>query len=254
MPNSSSAQMLPPNDLGTNTQPSLSVVPPPAVKRRSPFELNRRQAAELNKAEVICVVAQKTAYATKLAEHDINAAYVTDLLGDIATARNRSITAVQATDSKESATSSQDTCAASLLRGLRVVQIAARQKYLFTDPAKLGDYYVGQRISDSRAVLDLSSEAIVAKATTDSLPGITGAFLAGLSNTRAEWKACTAAQSTEQGRAKTQRAERDTLVDGIQTRRLQIQFAADAAWPWNNPDNAGVRGEFKLPRNRPLTF
>jgi hypothetical protein len=254
MSNSSSAQMLPPNDLGANSQPSLSVVPPPAPKRRSPFELNRRQAAELNKAEVISIVAQKTAYATKLADHGITATFVTDLLDDIATARTRSITAVQATDSKISATSSQDVCAVKLLRGLRVVQTAARQKYLFTDPAKLGDYYVGQRITESRAVLDLSAEAIVSKATTDTLPGITSAFLTQLSNDRAEWKACTAAQSTEQGRAKTQRAERDTMVEGIQLQRIEIQFAADAAWPWSDPDNAGVRGEFKLPRNRPLTF
>ena len=134
------------------------------------------------------------------------------------------------------------------------MQTAARQKYLFTDPAKLGDFYIGQRITESRAVLDLSSEAIVSKATTDTLPGITTAFLTQLSNDRSEWKACTAAQSTEQGRAKTQRAERDTMVEGIQLRRIEIQFAADAAWPWSNPDNAGVRGEFKLPRNRPLTF
>lgn len=254
MSNHSSAQLLPPSDAGANPQPNLTVLPDPTPKRRSPFELNRAQAVELNKAGVICLVAQKSAYATKLADHGITAAFVTTLLTDITTARTRSITAVQATDGKESATSAQDVCAVKLLRGLRVIQIAARQKYLFTDPARLGDYYIGQRIDESRAVLDLSSQAIIAKATTDTLPGITGPFIASVETDRLEWKDCTATQAAQQAAATTQRSERNTLVDSIQQRRIELQFAADAAWPWNDPENAGIRREFKLPRHRPLTF
>ena len=254
MSNTSSAQVLPPSDAGANSNPGLSVVPPPVPQRRSPMELNRAQAEELNKTEFICLAAQKSAYATVLASHGITAAYVTTLVADIAAARSRSMAAVQSTDGKISATNAQDVCAEKLLRGLRVVQTAARQKYLYSDPAKLGDYYVGQRINESRPVLDQTSQAIIAKATADTLPGITPAFLGALETDRAQWKACTASQSTQQSAAKTQRAERNTMVDSIQQRRIELQFAADAAWPWSNPENAGVRGEFKLPRHRPFTF
>ena len=240
MSNTTSAQLVPAFDADVNKQPNLSVVPPPVTRRRSPMELNREQAGELNKTGLICLAAQKTAYATVLADHDISATYVTTLVTDVATARTRSMTAVQATGSKKSATNLQDVCARKLLRGLRVVQIAARQKYRYNDPAKLGDYYIGQRIDESRPVLDQSSLAILNKATADGY--------------RTEWKACTASQSTEQSAATTQRAERNAMVDSIQQRRIELQFAADAAWPWSNPENAGVRGEFKLPRTRPLTF
>lgn len=254
MSNTSSAVALPLGDASASNQPNLTVVPPPAPKRRSPMELNRAQAAEMEKAGIICVAAQKTAYATKLATHGITAEFVTDIVDDIAAARARSTAAVQSTDSKVSATSAQNTCARKLLRGLRVVQTAARQKYRFTDPARLGDYYVGQRVNESRAVLDQTSQSIISKATTDALPGISPAFLTALETDRLEWKNCTAQQISQQSTAKTQRAERNGEVDSIQQRRIELQFAADAAWPWSNPDNAGVRGEFKLPRNRPLTF
>lgn len=254
MSNTTSAQLVPAFDADVNSQPNLSVVPPPVTPRRSPMELNREQAGELNKTGLICLAAQKTAYATVLADHDISATYVTTLVTDVATARTRSMTAVQATGSKKSATNLQDVCARKLLRGLRVVQTAARQKYRYSDPAKLGDYYIGQRIDESRPVLDQTSQAILSKATADTLPGITPAYLATLDGFRTEWKACTASQSTEQSAATTQRAERNAMVDSIQQRRIELQFAADAAWPWSNPENAGVRGEFKLPRTRPLTF
>ena len=116
------------------------------------------------------------------------------------------------------------------------------------------NYYVGQRIDESRAVLDQSSQAILEKANLDTLPGITTAFLTALAADRTEWKACTASQSTEISRAKTERAQRNAMVDSIRERRTKLQFAADASWPWSNPENAGVRGEFKLPQDRPLTF
>ena len=254
MTSNSSAQPLPSPDGGAQTPPALTIVPPPASKRRSPMELNRVQAGELNKAESICYAAQKSAYTTTLAEHEITAEFVATLLVDVAAARTRSITAVQATDTKEGATNLQDLCAAKLIRGIRIIQTAARQKYLYGDPTKLGNYYVGQRIDESRAVLDQSSQAILEKANLDTLPGITTAFLTALAADRTEWKACTASQSTEISRAKTERAQRNAMVDSIQERRTKLQFAADASWPWSNPENAGVRGEFKLPQDRPLTF
>jgi hypothetical protein len=34
----------------------------------------------------------------------------------------------------------------------------------------------------------------------------------------------------------------------ITARRMTIQFAADAHWPWHDKHNAAVRKEFQLPK------
>ena len=36
----------------------------------------------------------------------------------------------------------------------------------------------------------------------------------------------------------------------IEGKRREIQFAADSEWPHENPANAGIRGEFRLPPDR----
>ena len=52
--------------------------------------------------------------------------------------------------------------------------------------------------------------------------------------------------------ATTRRKQRDAQVQSITDRRLTIQFAADAEWPFTNPANAGIRAEFFLPLSQPF--
>jgi hypothetical protein len=42
-------------------------------------------------------------------------------------------------------------------------------------------------------------------------------------------------------------------VKTIKDRRLEIQFAADGAWPPGQPGNAAIRREFGLPPDRFLS-
>jgi hypothetical protein len=57
---------------------------------------------------------------------------------------------------------------------------------------------------------------------------------------------------SQQSDATTRRKQRDAAVNSITDRRVTIQFAADAEWPFTNPANAGIRGEFFLPLSQPL--
>ena len=49
------------------------------------------------------------------------------------------------------------------------------------------------------------------------------------------------------------RAERDAIIHEINDRRMEIQFAADAEWPYTEPANATARRAFHLPRSRPFS-
>jgi hypothetical protein len=55
-----------------------------------------------------------------------------------------------------------------------------------------------------------------------------------------------------QSDATTKRKQRDAQVASITDRRLTIQFAADAEWPFNVDANAGIRVEFFLPAHQPF--
>lgn len=67
----------------------------------------------------------------------------------------------------------------------------------------------------------------------------------------ADWPspAPSAAQST----TTTARTDWEAVLESITQRRLTIQFAADAEWPWHDPASAGLRKEFHLPPGGPFT-
>ena len=42
------------------------------------------------------------------------------------------------------------------------------------------------------------------------------------------------------------------MIREINDRRMEIQFAADAEWPYTTATNATARATFHLPRTRPF--
>ena len=52
---------------------------------------------------------------------------------------------------------------------------------------------------------------------------------------------------------KERQAARGAMILEINDRRMEIQFAADAEWPYTNPLNATARAAFHLPRSRPFS-
>ena len=48
------------------------------------------------------------------------------------------------------------------------------------------------------------------------------------------------------------RIARDNLVRKINARRMAIQHAADALWPYTDSDNTPTRRAFQLPPDRPF--
>ena len=233
-------------------EPTPQSPPEPTPKRvRSP--LNKAQEAELNKAEQIGRTSQKAAYAGRLAAREIISGFVNQLLADAASARTKSADALHSTTGKTSASLTENNAEANLVVAIQEIQAAARQKYARTQPEKLRDYFIGQKLTGNRPMLEGYSQAIIDKLATDTLPGITPEKVANLGTLRAASIAANATQGGAQSDATTGRTDLDAMVQSIKDRRMEIQFAADAEWPYTKPGNAGVRKEFYLPSDRPFS-
>jgi hypothetical protein len=212
---------------------------------------NQAQLAALNKADKVTAAAQKAAYAAPLAVREITAAYIAQLVADILACRKLGAAAVQGTTGKEAATDTLHLAETSLMTAVHEVQAAARQKYARTNPVLLHDYLVSHRLNPNQATFKQSVETIITKLAGDTLPGITPAKVANLQPLLDAYTTAAANPDSQQSDATKQRKLRDAAVSSITDRRLTIQFAADAEWPFTVDANAGVRGEFLLPLSQP---
>ena len=59
-------------------------------------------------------------------------------------------------------------------------------------------------------------------------------------------------QTGSQSDATTARTALEAMVKAITDKRIAVQYAADAEWPYTNKANAGIRREFFLPTDRPF--
>ena len=139
---------------------------------------------------------------------------------------------------------------------------------------QLQNYFIGQRINPNEATLHQIAFSIAARLTPrtgidlatagDKLPGTTLAkinalrVLIDLPAAPLCAPAPPASSSSSTGgivseEAVTDRAQRDAMIREINDRRMEIQFAADAEWPYTDPANVTARRAFHLLRSRPFS-
>ena len=217
-------------------------------RRRNPALPNQAILDELTKAENICHKAEKVDYAALLAEREITAGFIAAALVKIQEARAKSALATDMTTDKFGMTDHEQETKTALLACLSEIQTAAKQKFRLL-PARLQDYYIGERIDQNRARLEQLGEQMIAKAASDVLPGIKPAKITAANTALADYKASQGGQSDAQSHATGSRGSLKTMMKEITNTRITIQLAADAEWPHDNPENAAVRREFKLPVN-----
>ena len=128
----------------------------------------------------------------------------------------------------------------------------AATKYARTNRIALDDYFAGQKLNGNRPSLLQTSQKLITKLGSDSLPGITAGKVTKLKNLRAAWIAARSTQTASASAAQSTRAELKTLLKSIEDRKVAIQLAADAEWPHTDPENAALRKEFGLSSRKPL--
>jgi hypothetical protein len=225
---------------------------PNEPKRRSPSTLNQAQVQAVNQDKLVAVAAQDAALAPALAREGITGDFVTAILTDIEAALNCGSKAVMHTDKKEGATLNLQDAAEDLVNEIRTAQAKARQAYFHSEPAKLKDYFIGERIDANRGTLDQAAQGVVARLNEERPAGVKTEFITRLEQKRKTLEKETDKQTAEGGKAKSEREVRDAAVASIRKRVQEIQFAADAAWPAHVPGNGGIRRRFRLPLDRPF--
>ncbi|MGC3957751.1 MAG: hypothetical protein QM813_07310 [Verrucomicrobiota bacterium] len=222
------------------------------TKTRKPRSIiNQAQARELTKAETVAQAAQHATRATALAERDIDAAYVTAMFTEISNARDKAAEVVINATAQREATAAQTAAEKRLVALLQEVQKAAKQKYARNNRLALQAYFVGKKLNGSQPNLAQSSQTILGKLATDTLPGITAAKVVVLEAARTNWVNATEAQNDAESAALGARTALKTLLKSVSDRRVAVQLAADAEWPHSESENSGVRREFALPAKQP---
>ena len=245
------------------TLPTPGPAPAPEPKKNRPrHQVNQDWLDEFTFAEAIIAATNVDGRAVRLAEGDIDTGKITELKTLIGATRTQTSKAIQGTTDKEVITDDEDDFKTVLLEKIQYIQKRARQKYDATEPVRLADYGINQKLGNSRALLEQGAGNILLKLKgditarppmpSDVLPGVSPAKIAELESALSDYKDVQGNQSGAQGQATGWRSQVETAVADIVTRRREIQFAADAEWPHTDPLNDGIRVEFKLPADRSM--
>ena len=241
-----------------DTTPTPPPVPAPKTQPRGYF--NQAQIEDLGIAEAILPASRKDSHKAPLATRDIDAAFLTGLQDAIAQARQKMADTGQANSGQQPASLNADDAERALLTVLQAIQAAAKQKRRMQEeddnPATnfaTDGYLIGQRLNPNRGGLLQNAATLQGNAATDALPGFkTPESLKTIADAIAAYKAATATQQEAEEEAGQDRIARDKLIKKINSRRLAIQHAADALWPYTAEDHAPARRAFKLPPDRPF--
>lgn len=218
--------------------------------------VNTRLVTALELAERHSTIAQRPEIAAALAKKELTGAFVTDLLRTLGTCRAHLAQFVQATTDRQVHTEHEKTLRLSLVLGLQAVQSAAKRKWARTsgERDKLKGYFVGTNLKTlGFAPLSEIADTILRQARLDNLPGIAATDLAHLESAIGDWKAANEAQAQTQNTATVAHQAAEALAKTILSRRIELQLAADLAFPYHDKTNTAIRKEFSLPKNGPFS-
>jgi hypothetical protein len=225
------------------------------ARRRAPGIVAQRVIDNLSKGERLSDVARKAEHAPKLAPFGIDAAFVASFTQDLSDCRDGIATLADRRAGRSAATGAEGTEKGNLLDGLREAQTLAKLR-LTLHPAETGlksRYFLGKTLQNmSRADLESAAEQIVAHLKTDNLTGMDAVKLSALESSLSAWRSADRTQASERSGAITTRAALMERFAEVERQRRAIQLAADAAFPYTDKSNAGVRSEFDLPKNGPV--
>jgi hypothetical protein len=172
-----------------DSTPTSAPTPAPKTQKHGIISLKQQKSVTL--AEAVCIAAAKSVYADSLdTGHEITPEFIAQLAADCATARTDLGQIVEKAVAKSMATGTKASTKKALMRAIRAIQAAARQKYSGSQPIMLKEYYVGEKIAATQASLeqvgnairDLISPPTGSTTAADVLPGINAAKIAALAS------------------------------------------------------------------------
>jgi hypothetical protein len=216
---------------------------------------NRAQLSDLELAEDIVKSVRIQAYRLVLADREIGDAAISHIADLCLNARKRTAKVLHEAIAGEEETQDDTEDSRELIVLVQEFHASAKQKYARRNPGRLQGYFIGQRLASNAGMLHQIafsiSELVTPKtgtdlaAATDNLPGMT---LAKVNMLRAFIDLPPAGAPVESGSSSSSSSssseggdglvepdtvadvvERDAMIKEINDRRMEVQFAADAA-------------------------
>ncbi|MBI5386571.1 MAG: hypothetical protein HZA90_18020 [Verrucomicrobia bacterium] len=244
----------------TETTPTTPTTPPTsatattdaAKAARTRGDIDQTILADIKLAEDVAAAAQDIDHKDKLAEEDLPPTAASELLTLAQAARERVGQVVTAKKAKLSSTQNEEKALNSLMAALRDLQQRAKRKFPKGDP-KLAAYGIGKtNFGRDRESLEQDAENAIKLATADALPGVKPEKLTAAGAALAAWKQA----DKDQHKAKEAQGKLLDLLNAkvaeLNTKRREIQLAADTAWPHTDKANVPVRRAFKLSATQPI--
>ena len=162
-------------------------------------------------------------------------------------------------------TQEEEIARAALLAAIAPIRTGAKRKYRGeSNRAARSAYFVNESTKVSLERLLFIGGSLLEKLTpqpdpngtstlppADTLKGVTPADLTALKNACDTYLDKDIAQTTTTNEASKLRQQVEELYDQLQDQRLDLQLAADQAFPHTNPAHAAVRRTFHIPESRP---
>ncbi len=237
--------------LETAMNTPLRLLPAPVI--RTDTGLTKRISAELAKAEQIILAARLPEYAAILLARDITPEFLADLEARIAACRMMGVDGLKCRRELKGIVRKRQAAQVRLLKCLREIQAAAKQKFSEENPIRLKVYGVGVELDSNAIAFEGTSHSIISAASGDNLPGITPAKLAAATTAREAFVAVLVERLDALARGIQCTVNRREAMKVFTRRRMKIQFAADSEWPPGVPENEQARSRFFLPLKKHYT-
>lgn len=225
------------------------------ARRRAPGIVAQKVIDRLSQSERLADVARKPVHAPRLAPYGVDAAFVASFVQNLDDCRAGIATLADKKAGRSAATGSEGAERTTLLNGLQEAQALAKLRLTLhpTETALKARYFIGSTLRTmSRADLESAAERMIAHLKTDNLTGMDVAKLSALESSLTAWRSADRTQGGERSGAITTRGELMERFAEVERQRRAIQLAADAAFPYTDKSNGGVRSEFGLPKNGPV--
>jgi len=232
------------------SDPTPTPTPTPQTAPRAQWPINKEVTTELDLAESICATAQRTVYATALADEDVDDAAIQKLDDAIAMADDLVFKATGGKAGKKILTKAGQDLEDALLAKIEAIQKRAKRKYTSAKDANRDKYFIGAGIESNHGLLLTATATIIKTLGTDKLPGVKPATITDLQSALDNFRGGLGTQSGGKSDSGTAFKALDAQIKIIAGLRRDIQYAADTLWPAGIPANAPIRAEFKLPPDR----
>jgi len=227
--------------------------------RRVPGSINIKYLHEITLAGKLVAQARLPECAAALAARQCSQDDVTDLETAASNLNEAALKAVGRTPAREMEPDEEMAARTRLLDAIEPIWIGAKRSYRGEDRAAgRSTYFVNEPVDVTLERLLFIAGAILQKLcptegspAADTLKGVTLENLDELAAARAAYIGAEADQTLTCEQAAELRLQVEALYAETREKRIDLQLAADQAWPHKKSESAAMRKAFHLPENRP---